>query len=107
MWKHKKSQEIVNSQEKLITIKDIFLDITIGKQVLQTSYTLSLGQLHKIARELKQNLWQKIKLEKTQNVNKATTKKQVGYSVLEEGITIVTIDKHMVVIQVWTWKNII
>jgi hypothetical protein len=41
----------VNSQEKLITIKEIFLDI--GKQMLKTSYTLCLGQLLKIAFELK------------------------------------------------------
>jgi hypothetical protein len=41
----------VNSQEKLITIKEFFLDI--GKQMLQTNYTLSLGQLLKIALELK------------------------------------------------------
>jgi hypothetical protein len=36
-----KSQEVVNSQEKLITIKEIFLDI--GKQMLKTSSTLNLG----------------------------------------------------------------
>jgi len=44
----------VNSQEKLITIKEIFLDI--GKQMLETSYTLSLGQLLKITFELKRYL---------------------------------------------------
>ncbi len=38
----------MNSQEKLITIEGIFLDI--GKQMLKTSYTLNLGQLFKIAR---------------------------------------------------------
>jgi hypothetical protein len=37
-----KSQEIVNSQGKLITIEEIFLDI--GKQMLETSYILNLGQ---------------------------------------------------------------
>jgi hypothetical protein len=42
-----KSQEVVNSQGKLITIKHIFLDI--NKQMLETSYTLNLGQLLKIA----------------------------------------------------------
>jgi hypothetical protein len=50
-----KNQEVVNSQEKLITIKEIFLDI--GKQMLKTSYTLSLGQLLKVAFELKRYLW--------------------------------------------------
>jgi hypothetical protein len=36
-----------------------FLDI--GKQMLETSYTLNLGQLIKIALELKRYLWQKLK----------------------------------------------
>ncbi len=58
-----KSQEVVNSQEKLITIKEIFLDI--GKQMLKTSSTLNLGQLIKITPKLKRYLWQKLKLEKT------------------------------------------
>jgi hypothetical protein len=49
-----KSREVVNSQEKLIIIKEIFLDI--GKQMLETSYTLNLGQLLKIALELKRHL---------------------------------------------------
>jgi hypothetical protein len=34
-----KFQEVVNSQGKLITIEKIFLDI--GKQILETSYTLN------------------------------------------------------------------
>jgi hypothetical protein len=37
----KKSQEVVNPQEKLIIIKDIFLNI--GKQMLEISSTLNLG----------------------------------------------------------------
>jgi hypothetical protein len=37
----RKSHEVVNSQEKLITVQETFLDI--GKQMLETSYTLSLG----------------------------------------------------------------
>jgi len=36
-----KSQEVVNSQRKLIIIEDIFLDN--GKQMLETNYTLNLG----------------------------------------------------------------
>ncbi len=50
-----KSQEVVNSQEKLITIEDIFLDI--GKQMLETRYTSNMGQLLKIAPKLKRYLW--------------------------------------------------
>jgi hypothetical protein len=48
-----------------------FLDI--GKHMLETSYTLNLGQLFKITLELKRYLWQKLKLEKTQNLSRATT----------------------------------
>jgi hypothetical protein len=36
-----KSQEVVNSKGKLITIEEIFLDI--GKQMLETYYILNLG----------------------------------------------------------------
>ncbi len=53
----------MNSQGELITIKEIFLDI--GKQMLEINYTLNLGQLLKIALELKKYLWQKLNLEKT------------------------------------------
>jgi hypothetical protein len=35
-----KSQKVANSQGKLITVKEKFLDI--GKQMLETSYTLNL-----------------------------------------------------------------
>ncbi len=58
----------MNSQGKLITIN-------IGKQMLEISYTLDLGQLFKIAPELKRYLWQKLKLKKNQNVNRATIEK--------------------------------
>ncbi len=47
-----------------------FLDI--GKQMLEASYTLNLGQLLKITPELKRYLWQQLKLEKIQNVKKVT-----------------------------------
>jgi len=48
-----------------------------------------------------------LKLKKIQNVNKATTDKQVGSSILEVRITTITIDNHMVVIQVEIRKNTI
>ncbi len=60
-----------------------------------------------IALELKKNLWQKLKLEKTQNVSKTTIEKQVGSSIPKVGTTIVTIDNCMVVIQVQIGNNII
>jgi hypothetical protein len=95
----------MNSQGKLITIKQIFLDIS--KQMLETNYTLNLKKLLKITPKLKRYLWQKMKLEKTLNVNKATIDKQVCFSVPEVGTTIVAIDNHMVVIQVQVEKNTI
>jgi hypothetical protein len=56
--------------------------------------------LFKIAPRLKIYIWKKLKLEKTQNVSRATIEKQVGSSILEVGTTIVTIDNHMAIIQV-------
>jgi hypothetical protein len=56
--------------------------------------------LLKITPELKKYLQQKLKLEKTHNVNKATIVKQVGYLVPKVGTFIIVIDNHMVVIQV-------
>jgi len=42
----------------------------------------------------------KAKTEKTHNVSKLTTKKQVGSSVPKVGIDAVAIDNHMAIIQV-------
>jgi hypothetical protein len=50
-----KYQKVVNSQGKLITLKENFLNI--GKHMLETSYALNLGQLLKIAHELKRFFW--------------------------------------------------
>ncbi len=72
-----KSHEVVHSQGKFITVEEIFLNI--GKQMLEISYIWNLGQLLKIVHELKKYLWQKLKPKKTRNVNKVTTKKQVGF----------------------------
>ncbi len=100
-----KSQDVMNSQKKLIIVEGTFLDI--GKQMLETSYTLNLGQLFKIALELKRYLWQKLKPEKIQNVSITTTDKQVCFSILEVGTTIVVINNYMIVIQVQVGKNTI
>ncbi len=54
-----KPLEFVISQSKLISIKEIFQDIS--KQMLETSYTLNLG----MAIELKKYLWQKMKPNKS------------------------------------------
>jgi hypothetical protein len=91
-----KYQEVVNSQGKLITVEEIFLDI--GKLMLETSYTLNLGQFFLKAHELKRYFWQKLKPKKTQNVSKVTTEKQVGSLVPEVRIAAIAIDNHMAVI---------
>jgi hypothetical protein len=69
----------LNSQGKLIIVVEFFQNI--GKQMLETNYALNLRWLLKIALELKKYLSQKLKLEITQNVSKATTDKQVGFSI--------------------------
>jgi len=48
-----------------------------------------------------------LKPEKTHNVSKATTNKQVGSSVTKVGTTIIAIDNHVIVIQVQIEKNTI
>jgi hypothetical protein len=95
------AQKILGSSEFTKEIdhsrRDFF---NIGKQMLETSYTLSLRQLFKITLKLKKYLWQKLKLKKTQNVSRATIKKQVGSSIPKVGIGVVSINNHMAVIQV-------
>jgi hypothetical protein len=93
-----KSKEVVNSQEKFITLEKMLLDI--GKQMLKTSYILNLGQLFTIVPKLNRYLWQKLKPEKTHNLSKTTIDKQVGYLVPKVGIVVIVINNHMVVIQV-------
>ncbi len=88
----------MNSQEKLIIIKEIFQYIS--KLMLETSYALNLGKLLKISFKIKKYLWQKLKLNKTQNLRKTTTKKQVSSSTPKVGTIVVIIDNHMVIIQV-------
>jgi hypothetical protein len=73
--------------------------------MLETSYTLNLGQLFKIALKLKRYLWHKLKPKKTQNLNITTIEKQVSYLVPHVGIAIITIDNHMAIIQVHIEKN--
>ncbi len=73
--------------------------------MFKTSYILKLGQLFKIALKFKRYLWQKLKLEKTQNLNKATTQKQVNYLVPKLGTIALVMDNHVVVIQVHIGKN--
>jgi hypothetical protein len=66
--------------------------------MLETSYILILGQLLKIAFELKRHLWQKLKPKKTSNVSRATIDKQVGSSVPEVRTYVVAINNHIAII---------
>jgi hypothetical protein len=100
-----KCREVVNLQGKLIMVEEIFLDF--GKQMLQIKYILNLGQLFKITFKLKKYLWQKSKPDKTHNVSKVTTLKQISFSIPEVGTIVVIIDNHMAIIQVQIGKNII
>jgi hypothetical protein len=63
--------------------------------------------LLKIAPKLKRYLWQKLKLEKTQNVSKTTIEKQVGFLVPKVRTVAITINNHMAIIQVQIGKNTI
>ncbi len=64
-------QESIVSQSKLISIEEIFQDI--NRRMLETSYTVNLGQKLKMALELKRYLWQKMKLDKPHIVAKLVT----------------------------------
>jgi hypothetical protein len=75
--------------------------------MLKKSYTLNLGQLFKIVLELKRYLLHKLKLEKTHSLSKPNIKKQDGYLIPEVGTTIITIDNHMIVIQIQIGMNTI
>jgi hypothetical protein len=75
--------------------------------MLEMSYILSLEQLFKITLELKKYLWQKLKLDKVQNLGRATTNKQVGSLVPKVGTTTIAIDNHMTIIQIHIGKNTI
>jgi hypothetical protein len=75
--------------------------------MLETSYILNLGQLLKIAFELKKCMWQKLKPKKTHKISRATIEKQVWSSVPKVRIIAIAINNHMVVIQVQIKKNTI
>ncbi len=87
-----KSQKFVVSQSKSILVEEIFQDISI--QMLETSYTLNLRQLLKMALELKRYLWKKMKLDQP-------------FVILEVAIVIITTNNHIVIIQIQIGKNTI
>ncbi len=61
---------------------------------------IDLGQLFKIILELKKYLWQKLKLNKTQNLSRTTTNKQVVFSISKVGTNTIAINNHMAIIQI-------
>jgi hypothetical protein len=68
--------------------------------MLETSYTLNLGELLEITFKLKTYMWQKLKPKKIHNLTITTIKKQVSFLVLKVGTIVVAINNHMAVIQV-------
>jgi hypothetical protein len=68
--------------------------------MLETSYTLNLGELLEIALKLKTYIWQKLKPKKTHNLTITTIEKQVSFLVLKVRTIVVAINNCMAVIQV-------
>jgi len=94
-----KLQEVPStSPSKIIFVEEIFQDIS--KQMLETNYTLNLGQLIKITIDLKKYLWQKMKTNKPDMNTKAVNEKAITFVVLDISTTIVAIYNHMAIIQV-------
>jgi hypothetical protein len=89
-------------------MEEIFQDINM--HMLETKCTLNLGQLLKIALDLKWYLWQKMKSIKNTRVLELVldnTSIGINGTTLETIFVVVTIDNPMVVIQVHVGKNTI
>ncbi len=78
-----------------------------NKQMLETSYTLNLGQLTKITPNLKKYLWQKLKANKPYINTRPMNEKATSYVVPNINITTIFIDNHMDVIQLQIGENMI
>jgi hypothetical protein len=78
--------------------------------MMETTYTLRLGQLLKITPDLKKYMWQKLKLEKPNITSKVISKPSVA-TVVETRSEInnvaIEVNNQMVVTQVQVGKNII
>ncbi len=98
-----KPQESRASQSKLILVKKILQDI--NKQMLETKYFMNLGQLLKLVPKLKRYVWQKVKQNKPQSVQKTITKKK--QYVVPKVTTTITTDNNMAIIQVQIGKIIV
>ncbi len=97
-----------NLINKIMSMEQIFQDI--NKKMLETTYTLRLGQLLKITSNLKKYMWQKLKLKKPNITTKQISELSVAIVVethFELDITTIEVDNQMVVIQVQVGKNIV
>jgi len=78
--------------------------------MLETTYTLSLGQLLKIAPNLKKYMWQKLKQKKPNIITKVILKRSVA-TVVDTHSKVDTIatkvDDQMAIIQIQVAKNIV
>jgi hypothetical protein len=97
-----------NPINKIMSMEQIFQDI--NKQMLETTYTLKLGQLLKIGLDLKEYMWQKLKLEKPNIAIKQILKPSVPtvFETHSELYTsIIKVNNHMAIIQVQVGKNLV
>jgi hypothetical protein len=89
-------------------MEQIFQDI--NKQMMETTYTLRLGQILQITLGVKKYMWQKLKLKKPNITNKMISKPSVATMVethFEVNIAVIKVDNQMEIIQVQVGKNII
>jgi hypothetical protein len=101
-----KLQEVPSTfPSKIIYMEEILQDM--NKQMLETSYTLNLGQLTKITPNLKKYLWQKLKANKPYINTRPMNEKATSYVVPNINITTIFIDNHMDVIQLQIGENMI
>jgi hypothetical protein len=68
--------------------------------MLETSYTLNLGQLIKITPNLKKYLWHKMKTNKPHMNIEVMNEKVTTFVVLSISIIVVAINNHVAIIQV-------
>jgi hypothetical protein len=89
-------------------MEHIFQDI--NKQIMETTYTLKLGQLLKIKPNLKNYMWQKLKPKKPNIATQVIPESNVAIVVethSELDIATIKVDNQMAIIQVQVGKNIV
>jgi len=78
--------------------------------MMETTYTLRLGQLLKIAPNLKKYMWQKLKRKKRDIATKVISKPNVAIVIETHSkidTIIIEVDNQMAIIQVQVGKNIV